>query len=204
MKLEDLETPGVGGAMAGWYFVRTGVLGAVLRGYAPDSSYPLGRRVVVRDDGALRIGQVLAPCRPPAGVEEASVAIVRLATAEDELLAGRLERRQAEAVASCQAYLRERGVRACLLDAEYALDGSQLWFYFLGEAPDDNGNLLAELARRHGVAIELASFVRTLTEGCGPDCGSADAAGCRDGGCSVCSLAAACRPAGSDVLHRPG
>ena len=190
--------------MAGWYFVRTGILGAVRRGYAADGSYPQGRRVVVRDDGALRMGQVLAPCRRPAGLDEASVTIVRPATVEDELLAGRLERRQAEAVASCQAYLRERGVRACLLDAEYALDGSQLWFYFLGEAPDENEDLLAELARRHGVAIELASFVRTLTEGCGPDCGSADAAGCGDGGCSVCSLAAACRPAGSDVLHGPG
>ena len=190
--------------MAGWYFVRTGVLGAVRRGHAADGSYAQGRRVVVRDGGALRMGQVLAPCRPPTELDQVSLTIVRPATPEEELLAGRLERRQAEAVASCQAYLRERGVCACLLDAEYALDGSQLWFYFLGEAPDDNGDLLAELARRHGVAVELASFVRTLTEGCGPGCGSAEAAGCGDGGCSACSLAATCRPAGSDTLRGLG
>lgn len=176
--------------MAGWYFVRTGALGNVSRCYAPDHSYSRSARVVVRGERGLQIGQVLAPCQPSAGGPD--MRILRPATVEDELLASRLERRGREAMAACRQELERRGLSACLLDAEYSLDGRQLCFYFLGDPPGDGDDLMSELAALHSAQVELAEFGKLLTEGCGPDCGSEAAAGCRSSACAACSLVGAC------------
>ncbi len=176
--------------MAGWYFVRTGALGNITRSFAPDRSYPRSARVVVRGERGLQIGQVLAPCQSPG--KGTDLRIIRPATVEDELLASRLERRGREAMAACRRELERRGSSACLLDAEYSLDGRQLFFYFLGDPPGDDDDLVSELAALHSAQVELAEFGKLLTEGCGPDCGSEAAADCGSSACAACSLVGSC------------
>ena len=50
----------------------------------------------------------------------------------------------------------------------------------------------ADATPRHLALAMKAEFADTLTQGCGPDCGTEHGGGCSDGGCSVCSIASAC------------
>ena len=73
------------------------------------------------------------------------------------------------------------------------LDGARLCFYFLGEVPPEAEMLTAQLAETYETAVEFRRFAETLTEGCGPGCGTEEAMG--QGGCescSSCAVATAC------------
>ena len=176
--------------MKNWYLVRTGALGHVGRYDAPDHSYTRMARVVVRGGMGLQLGQVLA-CVTMAD-DKPMGTIIRPATPEDELLAGRLERRRQEAIMACQAEMTSRNISAVLLDAEYALDGSRIGFYFLGDLPEGSNSLVDSLAELYGVQVQLESFAKTLSEGCGPDCGLSEG-GCGSDSCVACHLVQSCK-----------
>ena len=112
---------------------------------------------------------------------------------EDDLLLARLDQNRNEAFEACCELLDSKQISNVLLDVEQLLDGSSLYFYFLGEVSDELEQLTSELAERHDSKVQFARFAEAVVAGCGPDCGTEDAGGnCGEGGCSTCALASAC------------
>jgi cell fate regulator YaaT (PSP1 superfamily) len=177
------------------HLVRVGVLGQVGR-FAPVSltAFPRGTRVVCRTSRGLELGEVLAVEQTNGGHRRATDGeLLRRVTVADELLAARLERRKDEAFAACQRLLAERRIAATLVDVEHLFDGQSVYFYFLGTPPAECEPVTEELARTYGAAARFEQFAEALELGCGPDCGTEAGAGCGSaGGCSTCSLVAAC------------
>lgn len=185
----------------GQHWVRIGVMGTVARMASVDAvRYARGTRVVCRTPRGLEVGEVLssvgddavesgsADASPPLG------SVLRRMTVEDELLLARIEKHKHEAFQACEQKLIERGISAVLLDAEHLLDGQSLFFYFLGETTPELDELTRELAETYDAQVQFTRFAETLTEGCGPGCGTEDAegAGCGSGGCSTCAVMSAC------------
>lgn len=178
----------------GFHLVRYGLLGHVGAFAAVDAlRYPRRSRVVVRSPRGLEVGEVLAE---PADEETRGAAdgkLLRRMTVEDDLLEARLERRRHEAFAACQRLLEEAASPAALVDVEHLLDGEGLYFYFLGEPPPEAGEITGRLAATYEAAVEFRKFAETLSEGCGPGCGTEEAKG--QGGCASCTscaVASAC------------
>lgn len=174
------------------YLVRVGRLGQVGR-FAPvdASAYRRGARVVCRTVRGLEVGEVLTQAEP-VDEDQADGAVLRLVTREDDLLLERLERNRDEAFEACTRLLAERDAGAVLMDVEHLLDGASIYFYFLGQPPAGADSLIAELAESYEVKVQFRRFAETLTDGCGPGCGT-DAAenGCGDA-CGACAVVAAC------------
>ena len=170
--------------------IRYGVMGQV----GPFSTnvstvYPRAARVVVRTGRGLELGEVLtAP-----GVMDTAPAgnILRTVTLADELLAERIEKNKRQAFAACQERLAELRSDATLIDIELLFDGSSLFFYFLGEMNQQIESLSAELAEVYEAKVKFRQFTEAVTNGCGPHCGTEDAAGGCDN-CTSCSIASAC------------
>jgi hypothetical protein len=165
--------------------------------------YPRRTRVVLRTLRGLETGEVVTP--PEADVpydgllETDDLAgdgqILRRMTVEDELLEARLLRKRNEAFQACQRLLDDAQIDATLVDVEHLLDGQGLYFYFLGEPPDEAHAVTARLAEAYEAAVEFRRFAETLVAGCGPGCGTEAAAG--QGGCdscASCAVASACGP----------
>ena len=74
------------------------------------------------------------------------------------------------------------GIPAALVDVEHLFDGRSLFFYFLGEVPPQLEAVTSELAEVYDTAVQFRKFADTMTEGCGPGCGTADGPG---GGCTT-------------------
>ncbi len=110
-------------------------------------------------------------------------------TDADELLKSRLEKNRQQAIDACTARLSERSINATLLDIEHLFDGRSLFFYFLGEVTPEIESITAELAEVYDAAAQFRKFSETLAEGCGPGCGTDEAAG--HGGCTLCATACA-------------
>ncbi len=180
--------------------VRVGALGQVGRFTSLDGSrYHRAARVVCRTRRGLEVGEVLSDSQyAPAesATFESDGAVLRRIGVEDDLLLARLEKNKHEAYAACQSLLEARGISALLMDVEHLFDGRSLYFYFLGEVTPEVESLTAELAATYDTAVQFQQFSETLTQGCGPGCGTAEAtgSGCgTSGGCSTCSVASACK-----------
>jgi len=189
------------------HLVRVGVLGHVGR-FVPvePHQFPRGSRVICRTRRGLELGEVLTAA-PLATADGASPTgslgahpgsdgeLLRRVTVEDDLLLARLERRKQEAFDACQQLLAEQGSSAVLMDVEHLFDGQSLYFYFLGAPPPEVERLTGQLADAYDAAIQFRQFSETLEAGCGPLCGTAEAAGCgtSPSGCSTCSLSSACK-----------
>ncbi len=179
--------------MARYHLVRIGALGQVGRFNAVEADcFTRGTEVIVRTDRGLEQGQVLAPPAPDACDAPADGAILRAMTVEDRLLAARLEKNRHEAFAACVDLLKRRQLDATLLDVEPLFDGHTLFFYFLGEVSPVVEQLTAELAETYDAEVQMSRFAETLVAGCGPDCGTEQAAGAGCGACSSCQIASAC------------
>jgi cell fate regulator YaaT (PSP1 superfamily) len=178
------------------HVVRYGALAYLGRFGAVDGTqYPRGSRVILRTSRGLEVGDVLSP---PGSAADPTMriprggSILRGMTTQDELLQTRLTKNRDAALAACQQRLCELGSAATLIDVEHLFDGRSLYFYFLGDLPPDVEEVTAELARAYDVRSQFSRFAETLTAGCGPDCGTASAAGC--GSCSTgCAISFACR-----------
>jgi cell fate regulator YaaT (PSP1 superfamily) len=176
--------------MSRQHFVRVGLLGHVGRFTSVDAvEYPRASRVIVRTSRGLETGEVLGAAdeAPVRGTGDGS--ILRGMTVEDELLEARLEKNRQKALDACTARLDELGVRATLVDVEHLFDGRSLFFYFLGDVTPDVEAVTSELAEVYDAAAEFRKFSETLTQGCGPGCGTEQAAG--QGGCTLCAKACA-------------
>jgi len=153
--------------------------------------YPRGTRVVVRTVRGLEVGEVLAPpgeAGDAASGMLADGAILRQMSVQDALLETRLESHRERALEACQDLLAQRESPAVLLDVEHLFDGRGLYFYFLGGPPPDVDRLTAELSQVWDTQIEFRQFADTLTNGCGPDCGTEKGSG---GGCAACATGCA-------------
>jgi cell fate regulator YaaT (PSP1 superfamily) len=187
----------------GQYWVRFGVMGTVARmATAEAQSFARGARVVCRTPRGLEVGEVLSPvdksatfdaggsqaAKPPLGT------VLRRMSVEDDLLHSRIEKHKHEAFEACERQLIERGIPAVLLDAEHLFDGQSLLFYFLGETTPELDELTRELGETYDAHVQFSKFAETLTTGCGPGCGTAEAegSGCGSGGCSTCAVLSAC------------
>jgi len=157
--------------------------------------YPRTARVVCRTARGIEVGEVLSRLNE---FDEARLGrdadgqVLRAVTVEDDLLLDRIARRQDEAFAACVRLLEQRRMAAALVDVELLFDGSSLYFFFLGEVTTELEDLTAELAEVYEAEVQFRRFAETLTNGCGPDCGSEAGGGCASGACSSCAVAAAC------------
>jgi cell fate regulator YaaT (PSP1 superfamily) len=175
--------------MARLHLVRVGTLGHVGRFTSAEAlRYPRRARVVLRTRRGLEVGEVLSPPDDAEEAAEPDGTILRGMTIEDQLLEARLEKNRQQALEACTARLAERGWGAVLMDVEPLFDGRSLLFYFLGEVPGEVEALVAELAEVYDAKAQLGSFAELLTSGCGPGCGTTDAAG---GGCQSCATGCA-------------
>lgn len=180
-------------------------MGTVARMAAADAQvFPRGSRVVCRTPRGLEVGEVLSAVEESANLADDANSltqlplgtILRRMTVEDDLLQARIEKHKHEAFEACERMLAERGIPAVLLDAEHLFDGQSLLFYFLGEPSPELDELTRELAETYDAHVQFSKFAETLTHGCGPGCGTEEAAGhgCGSGGCSTCAVAGACSP----------
>jgi cell fate regulator YaaT (PSP1 superfamily) len=198
------------------HLVRFGALANVGRFAAVDATvFPRHSRVVLRTSRGLELGEVLAP---PDGVDDGDVvddseehalarlntgqvvespvgdgSILRGVTPQDDLLAARIEKHRLAAFMACERRIQQLGLPVALMDVEHLFDGRSLWFYFLGEITPEVAALTAELTELYETKVQFRRFAETLSAGCGPSCGTADASG---GGCqscgSGCAVAGAC------------
>jgi len=182
----------------GYHVVRVGAMGIVGRFTAVDAvRYPRTARVIVRTGRGLELGEVLSP----PGEQEAGLmrergrpdqpsgdgSILRGMTAQDHLLAARIEKNRLEAYEACAGRLSELQVPTTLVDVEHLFDGRTLLFYFLGEVTPELAALTEELAEIYESQVQFRKFTETLTEGCGPGCGTEQA----EGGCKSCNTGCA-------------
>ncbi len=172
--------------MSNRYAVRVGALAQIGHFTAVDATrYARGQRVITRTARGLELGEVLAPLEGPSAADTPPDGqILRPTSVEDELLAERLHRNRLAAIAACEKRLAELNLPAVLLDAEQLFDGRTLYFYFLGNPPDGLDAVLGELAQSYEAVAQLHRFAELLIEGCGPGCGTDQAAG---GACHGCT-----------------
>lgn len=177
----------------GQHWIRFGVLGHVGRFAAEGAErFRRGARVVCRTRRGLEVGEVLAPL-DAAIRDELHGTVLRRMTVEDDLLLARLDRHRNDAFDACTNRLRERGIPAVLVDVEHLFDGQSLFFYFLGSTTPEIELLTSELAETYEAQVQFRKFTDTLTEGCGPGCGTEEAEnGCGTGACSTCAVLSAC------------
>jgi cell fate regulator YaaT (PSP1 superfamily) len=153
--------------------------------------YDRGTSVICRTRRGLEIGSVLNISEP--SEESTFGTILRQASAEDHLLWARIERNRSSAFEDCQRLLDERNAQTALIDVELLFDGESIFFYFLGDITPAIEQLTQELAATYEAKVQLKQFAEAMATGCGPGCGTDEAAGCGDsGGCSTCSIASAC------------
>jgi cell fate regulator YaaT (PSP1 superfamily) len=174
------------------HLVRVGALGNVGRFHAADATqYPRGSRVVLRTARGLEVGDVLAPPSQLGEGKGPDGTILRGLTVEDDLLLARLAKNRNAAYEACQARIEALRLPVMLMDVEHLFDGQTLVFYFLGQQPPELESLTAELADAYDSQVQFRAFVASALEGCGPGCGTDEAAGC--GSCGTgCAIAGAC------------
>ena len=173
------------------HLVRVGALGHIGRFTSVDAvRFPRHSQVVVRTGRGLELGEVLAaPEGPDTGPSDGS--ILRGMTVEDQLLAARLEKNRRAAFDLCAARLAHLAAGTVLMDVEHLFDGRTLVFYFLGPSTPEVEALTDELAELYETEAQIRGFAEAVEHGCGPGCGTDEAAGCKT--CvSGCAVAAAC------------
>ncbi|HVA47527.1 MAG TPA: PSP1 C-terminal domain-containing protein [Pirellulales bacterium] len=179
--------------MARFHLVRVGALSNVGRFASVDATrFPRGSRVIVRTARGLEVGHVLAP----PGVEsdaQADGSLLRGMTLEDELLDARLGRKRQAAYDACRRRLQELRFDTVLLEVEHLFDGQTLVFYFLGPQPPELQAVTSELAAAYDAEAQIGTFADVLKQGCGPGCGTEEAAGPASGrpGCGSCATGCA-------------
>ena len=176
------------------HLVKVGIFGQIGRFVSPDGRrYSRGKSVICRTDRGLEIGSIL--CDSPMetkGQPAPDGELLRPVSKDDQLIVDRIERFRNRAFNACENLLRQRGKSSILVDVEHLFDGQSLYFYFLGDVPEDVHQLTEELANEYEKKVGFRKFTEVLANGCGPNCGTEDSK-CSSGGCSSCSLRGACK-----------
>lgn len=154
-----------------------------------------GRRVIVRTNRGVELGEIVRRCHREPGQSHAQrplVSILRPTTDEDELLIRRLERHKREAVEACRKALCESGSSSILLDVDQMFDGGTLVMHFLGPVDEIAESITKKVADRYESIVRTRHFSKLLRDGCGPDCGTEAGGGCGSS-CAGCAAASACK-----------
>ncbi len=177
--------------------LRVGLLGQVgCFATAEVGNLRRGARVICRTQRGLEVGVALGSVDSHAASSDASDGrVVRLMTAEDELLWGHLRQLSEEALGACVNWLAEQGISATLLEVEPLLDGRTLYFHFLSTVDEAVQQQLDKLVELYEQQVRQSKFAQLLEHGCGPGCGTSAAKnGCSSrGGCAVCKVASVCQ-----------
>jgi cell fate regulator YaaT (PSP1 superfamily) len=172
------------------YFVRIGSLADIFSATGP-SGLIGGRRVIVRTARGVELGEVVRQ-RTPVGDATAEVTILRSTTDPDELMIRRLLRHRRRAVNKCRQELAHAGSKSILLDVDQLFDGGTLVMQFLGPVDEIAQSISESIVAEYESVAKTREFARLLSEGCGPDCGTAEGGGCGTS-CGSCSLSGACK-----------
>jgi len=178
------------------HLVRVGALATVGRFTSVDATvYARHARVIVRTGRGLELGEILAQPDDEADLAPGDGSILRRVTIEDQLLVARLERNRDSAFEACTARLAELSIPVALMEVEQLFDGRTLAFYFLGDITPEVEAVSEELAELYEAQVQVRKFADTLTEGCGPGCGTEAAGGCKTcaTGCAVAGLCSTAR-----------
>jgi cell fate regulator YaaT (PSP1 superfamily) len=178
------------------HLVRVGALATVGRFTSVDATvYPRHARVIVRTGRGLELGEILAQPDDEIDPVPGDGSILRRVTIEDQLLIARLERNRDSAFEACTSRLAELSIPIALMEVEQLFDGRTLAFYFLGEITPEVEAVTEELAELYEAQVQVRKFADTLTEGCGPGCGTEEAGGCKTctTGCAVAALCSTAR-----------
>ena len=174
------------------YFVRLGPAGALGRFVSVGPArFQRGARVICRTARGLEIGEITSGIADSVVLSQDGT-ILRGMTPEDDFIWQRLTGRRDDAFAVCQRMLQTLDRKVLLIDAEILFDAKNIFFYFLGNPPQNLESVIEELGSRFEAEIRFAEFAEAVEHGCGPGCGTEDAAGCGDA-CSTCSVAQACK-----------
>ena len=182
------------------YLVRFGTLGYLSWFVSREPvDYSHRERVVVRTSRGLEAGEILNPqWEATAGADDGAPAgkLLRRMTEEDKLQERASREGEARAFDACQQLLAERKMPVELIDVEQLLDGENIIFHFLGDPPSEMADLTQELAKQYDARVEFRQFIERVEAGCGPGCGTDDAAGCgtggEEGGCGSCGAGGGC------------
>ncbi len=176
-----------------YHLVRVGCLGHVGRFTAQDAMvYRRGTRVLCRTPRGLEVGEVLNFVELGSDLTPTDGSLVRAMTATDELLQARLRKNREQAYGACRELLADRGLSATLIDVEQLFDGECIYFYFLGEISAEVQALVDQLGQAYEAKVQFRDFAAAVEMGCGPGCGTDEAAGC-GADCGSCSVASACK-----------
>ncbi len=174
------------------YFVRIGSL-AEIRSATGVAGLLRGQRLIVRTDRGVELAQLVGPCGLATDqTGQSDARILRPTTEADELLIGRLDRHKRDAVEACREELSRSGSTALLLDVDQLFDGGTLVMHFLGPVDSVAQSITSKVAERYESIVRTRHFSKLLSDGCGPDCGTAKSDRC-GGSCAGCSAANACR-----------
>jgi hypothetical protein len=174
------------------FLARVGVMGYVGR-FAAVLPLPVSRgsRVICRTGRGLEVAELLGEVEQVVS-GEVDGTVLRKVTSSDDLLLARIEKHRDDAYLACVALLRERQLDVTLMEVEQLFDGQTLVFYFLGETTPELELITGQLAEEYESKVQFRRFARSVVEGCGPDCGTDEGAGCSLDGCSSCLLANSC------------
>jgi hypothetical protein len=172
------------------FYVRLGSLAEVHTGRSP-VELSRGRRVIVRTNRGVELGEVVRRCDHELGADQSTVSILRPTTDEDELLIRRLDRHKREAVEACRTELSESGSSSILLDVDQLFDGGTLVMHFLGPVDEVAESVTKKVVDRYESIVRTRHFSKLLRDGCGPACGTEAGGGC-GGSCTGCAVASAC------------
>ncbi|MFP6753647.1 MAG: PSP1 C-terminal domain-containing protein [Pirellulaceae bacterium] len=174
------------------FLARVGVMGYVGR-FAAALPLPVSRgsRVICRTERGLEVAELLGDVEKVSS-GEVDGTVLRIVTPSDDLLLARIEKHRDDAYRACALLLKEQQLDVTLMEVEQLFDGATLVFYFLGETTAELESITGRLAEEYESKVQFRRFAESVMEGCGPDCGTDEGAGCSLNGCSSCLLATSC------------
>jgi len=151
-------------------------------------TYARDQRVICRTRRGLEWGTVVCDIghQEPSG-RNCDGELLRTTTPDDEMIVERLDRFRDRAFEACRELLAQRGLRVTLVDVEHLFDGESVFFYFLGETDSRIEALTEELAEAYDRKVKFKKFAESLSQGCGPNCGTEESS-CKSSGCRSCAL----------------
>jgi cell fate regulator YaaT (PSP1 superfamily) len=183
------------------HFVKIGLMGVLGKFEASDfRTYSRDQRVICRTRRGLEWGTVVCDIGHRDSddrqvTSDATVTsdgqLLRTTTPDDEMIVERLDRFRDRAFEACRELLAKRDLRVTLVDVEHLFDGESLFFYFLGETDSRIEAITEELAEAYDRKVRFKKFAESLSQGCGPTCGTEESS-CKSSGCGSCALSGSC------------
>ncbi len=167
-------------------------MGLVGRYDAPDyRDYRRDEQVICRTSRGLEAGLVLCGLDADDTSTEHQGELLRPTSAADRMILQRLQKHRDRAFKACDALLKKENVDAFLVDVEHLFDGQSIFFYFLGDVPEQAHDITSRLGKVYEQKVQFQKFTQTMADGCGPGCGTT-ASKCGSQGCANCGLSGSC------------